>query len=308
MKAMSNKIMDNEPEEIEALLPWYAAGTLSERESRRVEDALRRDTALQKQYAVIREEYAETVALNEEVGAPSSRALQKLMAAIDAEPARAQSAAALKRPGRFAGFFASLSPRTLAWSASFGGLALVVQAGLIGTILMRSGLEAFQSADYQQQMEQTSTRSIPDTTTTVSPSQKRSAEVSVDLASRERAVQSAPAPIQQGPAVAPSLQADQARPSSSLVGRSQQPQIVNRSITGAHMAAAKDVVAAVTFRPDAKMSDVSTLLGSYHASVVGSEGGVLRLQFEGMTTTADLNIILAALRKERIVAEAAAVP
>ena len=145
MKAMSNKIMDNEPEEIEALLPWYAAGTLSERDSRRVEDALRQDAVLQKQYAVIREEYAETVALNEEFGAPSSRALQKLMAAIDAEPVRAQSAAALKRPGRFAGFFASLSPRTLAWSASFGGLALMVQAGLIGTILMRSGLEAFQS-------------------------------------------------------------------------------------------------------------------------------------------------------------------
>lgn len=306
MKAMSNKIMDNEPEEIEALLPWYAAGTLSERDSRRVEDALRQDAVLQKQYAVIREEYAETVALNEEFGAPSSRALQKLMAAIDAEPARAQSAAALKRPGRFAGFFASLSPRTLAWSASFGGLALMVQAGLIGTILMRSGLEAFQSTDYQQHIEQTSTRSVPDTAT-VSPSQKRSAEVSVDLASRERAAQSAPAPVRQEPAAAPSLQADQARPSSSLVARSQQPQAV-RSITGAHTAAVKDVVAAVTFRPDARMSDISTLLGSYHASVVGSEGGVLRLQFEGMTTTADLNIILAALRKERIVAEAAAVP
>lgn len=307
MKAMSNKIMDNEPEEIEALLPWYAAGTLSERDSRRVEDALRQDAVLQKQYAVIREEYAETVALNEEFGAPSSRALQKLMAAIDAEPARAQSAAALKRPGRFAGFFASLSPRTLAWSASFGGLALVVQAGLIGTILARSGLEAFQSADYQQHVE-TSTRSVPATTATP-PSQKRSADVSVDLASRERTVQSAPAPMRQEPAVSPSLQADQARPSSSLVARSQQPQaIINRSIAGAHTTAVKDVVAAVTFRPDARMSDISTLLGSYHASVVGSEGGVLRLQFEGMTTAADLNIILAALRKERIVAEAAAVP
>lgn len=307
MKAMSNKIMDNEPEEVEALLPWYAAGTLSEYDSRRVEDALRQDAVLQKQYAVIREEYAETVALNEEFGAPSSRALQKLMAAIDAEPARAQSAAALKRPGRFAGFFASLSPRTLAWSASFGGLALMVQAGLIGTILMRSGLEAFQSADYQQHVEQTSTRSVPDTTT-VSPSQKRSAEVSVDLASRDRAAQSAPAPVPQRPAASPSLQADQARPSSSLVARSQQPQAANRSITGAHTASVKDVVAAVTFRPDARMSDISTLLGSYHASVVGSDRGVLRLQFEGMTTTADLNVILAALRKERIVAEAAAVP
>ncbi len=103
MRATS-KIMDDEPEEIEALLPWYAAGTLNARDARRVEDALRQDAALQKQYAVIREESAETVALNEELGAPSSSALQKLMAAIDAEPARASSSATASRLGRFAGF------------------------------------------------------------------------------------------------------------------------------------------------------------------------------------------------------------
>ena len=123
MRATSNKIMDDGPEEIEALLPWYAAGTLDAHDARRVEDALKHDAALQKQYAVIREEFAETVALNEELGAPSSRALQKLMVAIDAEPARAASPAASQGLGRFARFFASLSPRTVAWSASFGALA-----------------------------------------------------------------------------------------------------------------------------------------------------------------------------------------
>ena len=35
---------------------------------------------------MIREEYAATIDLNENLGAPSARAMQKLFAAIDAEP------------------------------------------------------------------------------------------------------------------------------------------------------------------------------------------------------------------------------
>lgn len=303
MRATSNKIMDDEPEEIEALLPWYAAGTLSAGDARRVEDALKDDAALQKQYAVIREEFAETVALNEELGTPSTHVLQRLMVAIDAEPARAASPAT-QGLGRFTRFFASLSPRTVAWSASFGALALVVQAGLIGTILMRSGLEAFQSPDYQQHVEQTSAARPAPASPAAVPSQDRTAQTSAALASRERAIQTAPAPIQREPSLPPSLQADQASPNSSVAAaRPAQQQPAKRSITPA-----KEVVAAVTFRPDARMSDISTLLGSYHASVIGGDGGVLRLQFEGMTTATDLNVILGALRKERIVAEAVAVP
>jgi hypothetical protein len=302
MRATSNKIMDDGPEEIEALLPWYAAGTLDAHDARRVEDALKHDAALQKQYAVIREEFAETVALNEELGAPSSRALQKLMVAIDAEPARAASPAASQGLGRFARFFASLSPRTVAWSASFGALALVLQAGLIGTILMRSGLEAFQSPAYQQHAEQTSPERPAPASTAAPSAQDRRTETSADLASRERAIRSAPAPVQQEPALPRSLQTDQARPNNSL-SAAPPPQAAKRSVIPA-----KEVVAAVTFRPDARMSEILALLGSYRASVIGSDGGVLRLQFEGMTTAPDLNVILAALRKERVVTEATAVP
>ena len=86
MMALSKKMLE-EPSEIEMLLPWHAAGTLSARDSRRVEEALARDPGLARQYAVIREEYAETISLNETLGAPSARAMQKLFAAIDAEPA-----------------------------------------------------------------------------------------------------------------------------------------------------------------------------------------------------------------------------
>ena len=91
MMAMSKKMLD-EPSEIEMLLPWHAAGTLNARDARRVEEALARDPELAKQYAVIREEYAETIHLNESLGAPSVRAMQKLFAAIDGEPVRKPSA------------------------------------------------------------------------------------------------------------------------------------------------------------------------------------------------------------------------
>jgi len=113
MMALSKKMLEQEPSEIETLLPWHAAGTLNARDARRVEEALARDPELARQYAVIREEYAETIALNESLGAPSARAMQKLFAAIDAEPAR-KADASLYLPSRFTGFFASLSPRTLA--------------------------------------------------------------------------------------------------------------------------------------------------------------------------------------------------
>ena len=44
--AMSKKMLDREPSEIEMLLPFHAAGTLNARESRRVDEALARDPEL----------------------------------------------------------------------------------------------------------------------------------------------------------------------------------------------------------------------------------------------------------------------
>jgi hypothetical protein len=145
MMAVSKKMLEQEPSEIEMLLPWHAAGTLNARDARRVDEALARDTELARQYAVIREEYAETIHLNESLGAPSARAMQKLFAAIDAEPAR-QPSASLNFSARVIGFFASLSPRTLAWSASLGALALLLQAGVIGAVLVKNQTATYQTA------------------------------------------------------------------------------------------------------------------------------------------------------------------
>jgi hypothetical protein len=140
MMALSKKMLEQEPSEIEMLLPWHAAGTLNARDARRVEEALARDPDLARQYAVVREEYAETIDLNESLGAPSARAMQKLFAAIDAEPALVPT---FNLSSRVSAFFSSLSPRTLAWSASLGAIALLLQAGVIGAVLMN------QSSTYQ---------------------------------------------------------------------------------------------------------------------------------------------------------------
>ena len=143
--AMSKKILEQEPSEIEMLLPWHAAGTLNARDARRVDEALGRDTELAKQYAAIQEEYAETIHLNETLGAPSARAMQKLFTAIDGEPAPKPSVS-LNISARIAEFFASLSPRTLAWSASVGALALLLQAGVIGAVLVKNQTASFHTA------------------------------------------------------------------------------------------------------------------------------------------------------------------
>jgi len=145
MMAASRKMLDQEPSDIEMLLPFHAAGTLSARDARRVEDALASDPELARQYAVIREEYAETISLNESLGAPSARAMAKLFAAIDEEPVRKPSLS-VSLSARISEFFARLSPRTLAWSASLGAVALLLQAGVIGAVLMKNQTASFQTA------------------------------------------------------------------------------------------------------------------------------------------------------------------
>jgi hypothetical protein len=133
---------ETERREIEALLPWHAAGTLNRRDAQRVEAALEQDRDLARQFELVREEMGETIHLNETLGAPSARAMEKLLAGIEAEPKRRQ-----RRSFDLAAFIAErltlFSPRTLAWSATAAVLAIVLQAGLIaGLYLGEPGSES----------------------------------------------------------------------------------------------------------------------------------------------------------------------
>lgn len=230
MMALSKKMLEQEPSEIEMLLPWHAAGTLNARDARRVEEALASDPELAKQYAAIRGEYEETIHLNETLGAPSARAMQKLFAAIDAEPVRA--AGSLPLSARIATFFASLSPRTLAWSASLGAVALLLQAGVIGAVLMRTQTSTFQTASL-----------------------------------------STGAPITR------------------------------------ELGAAAPARALVRFTPEARVADVTALLDSYQASIIGdAKGGMFRLQFDKAMSRDELTALLGRMQREKFVNLAVAAP
>jgi len=133
-----NVIQKEAPErqEIEALLPWHATGTLSRRDSMRVEQALANDRDLARHYDCVREELNETIHLNESLGAPSARAMERLFAAIEAE-APAPRKSTFDIAGRISEFLGSFSPRTLAWSAAAAAVAIVVQAAVLTGVVIK---------------------------------------------------------------------------------------------------------------------------------------------------------------------------
>ena len=126
-----------EPSEIEALLPWHAAGTLDPSEKRMVEDAIARDPELARRYAAVREEFNADWQINEGLGAPSPRAMDQLFAKIDAEPKRRSAGAAspsFSLAGAWAGFIDRMSSRTRAWTAAVAGLLVVLQGSLLAVL------------------------------------------------------------------------------------------------------------------------------------------------------------------------------
>ena len=131
-----NAVNETPVSDIELLLPWHAAGTLGYRDSQRVETALANDPELARRFELVRDELNEDIHLNETLGAPSARAMEALFAKIDAEPVRTPPMT-FNLGARVRDFFAGLSPRTLAWSASAAAVAILLQAGLIAGIMIK---------------------------------------------------------------------------------------------------------------------------------------------------------------------------
>jgi len=136
-------ISENERQEIEELLPWHAAGTLSRGVAQQVDAALAHDPELARRYALVREELGETVQLNESLGAPSARIAGALFTKIDAEPARRP---ATGRGARIGDFLANLTPRTLAWSAAAAVVLILLQAGFIASFVLKNSTGEYQTA------------------------------------------------------------------------------------------------------------------------------------------------------------------
>jgi anti-sigma factor RsiW len=126
------------PEDIELLLPWHAAGTLSRRDAARVEQALANDNELAARYELVREELGEAIRLNENLGAPSTRAMEALFQKIDAEPKR-EPKSTFQLGVWLTELFASFSPRTLAYGAAGAAFAIVLQAGILAGVFVKQG-------------------------------------------------------------------------------------------------------------------------------------------------------------------------
>ena len=141
----ANQTKLGEPSEVELLLPWYAAGTLEPNEMRQVEAALASDPELASRYEWVRSEFAQETAIGDAVGRPSSAAIKALFAKIDAVPVRrGQTLPGLSE--RIAEFLASLSPRTLGWSAMAAALAIVLQAVVLSGIAWHEKTGSYQTA------------------------------------------------------------------------------------------------------------------------------------------------------------------
>lgn len=143
---------DPKRRELEELLPFYANGRISDADKRRVEAALAGDAELAARLDLIRDDMAETVLLNESLGAPSHKALEKLMAGIEAEARPVPLLARAQENGRgvlgwLGGLLAAQTPRRLAY-ASAAALALIVLQGvaITGLALRDGGRAGFQTA------------------------------------------------------------------------------------------------------------------------------------------------------------------
>ncbi|MFJ7437790.1 hypothetical protein ACIQW5_09060 [Methylorubrum thiocyanatum] len=117
-------------DEDDLLLPWHATGRLDPAAGARIEAALARDPELARRLDLVRAERDETVAVNEALGAPSSKARDDLFARIDADLAARERGPRgwLRRMGEA---LAALSPPMLAGSAIAACALLLLQAGLL---------------------------------------------------------------------------------------------------------------------------------------------------------------------------------
>ncbi len=143
--ANQSRAKNREPSEVELLLPWYAAGTLNERDGQAVRAALAEDPELARRYEWVCAELAQETSIGEALGQPSGRDARVLFAKIDSLPAR-RASPAFDLFARIAEFIASLSPRTLAWSAAAAALVIMLQAGVLAEFMVKGGPSGYGTA------------------------------------------------------------------------------------------------------------------------------------------------------------------
>lgn len=130
---------DPKRSELEELLPFYANGRISPADKARLDAALASDAELAARLDIIRDDMAETTLLNESLGAPSPRVLDRLMAGMDAEPRHLGLLATAK--GGFMTWLGNLlaaqPPRRLAYAGAAACALIAIQGLALTSFALR---------------------------------------------------------------------------------------------------------------------------------------------------------------------------
>jgi hypothetical protein len=135
---MTPIVDQGEFDHVESLLPWYANGKLAPGDVLRVERALAQMPELRRRYDLILEERAAAVAMNESLGTPSPRALEKLFARIDSVAADASKSRSFDIGCWLAERFSTWQPRSLAFAGMAVAFLAMIEAGLLATLYFGS--------------------------------------------------------------------------------------------------------------------------------------------------------------------------
>ncbi|MEZ5842836.1 MAG: hypothetical protein R3D27_03790 [Hyphomicrobiaceae bacterium] len=136
----------SEREEIEALLPWYVVGTLTEGEARRVEKYIARHPDMERQLGLVREEMAETAAANEALPSAPAGALGRLMEQVRAQPQSAGATAARGLWTGLASLFSAPTASAVRWATVAAATVILAQAVAIGLIVGNEPSAGYETA------------------------------------------------------------------------------------------------------------------------------------------------------------------
>jgi len=137
---MAMKTKSEHPDEIEALLPWYAMGRLSAEDRAKVAAALEGNEDLARQARLIDEDREATILFNEGLGAPSAAVWDRIAAVVASEPRRPAPGARL---ARWLGLGNGAAHARLAWA---GAAAVVIVLQSTAILALRPSSGGFQTA------------------------------------------------------------------------------------------------------------------------------------------------------------------
>lgn len=133
----NNEKQTTEREAIEALLPWYERGQLDTGDATRVEAYLASHPDMASQLALVEEERAEAVHLNEKRGAPGAGALDRLMNSIEEHEAANPSLAGAKTAlwGWASKLLGAPVPAKMQWVAGAAAVLIIAQGISLGVLM-----------------------------------------------------------------------------------------------------------------------------------------------------------------------------